>query len=352
MSLINAFPRVGQLPPAMVSAHWQTGADLAVQLLDQSPAWVLVSPPPVMGATQLWLDSRELVSGGHLLCMRGSQWVFALVATPAGVIGHSFSPPVVERVWQGIFAQVTDGDVLGQLKAVPDHWPVAPAAIVEQFYQQWLYQTAQPPEDWARSVLHEIYTPLSTIGVWTDVLLKYHQELPQRVVQGLQAIAQEVRLRQELWHSWFEPQGCQAGLGDWREQAQVRGIVLDFDLAERLPPMLRQLLAQVMPLLLGELPPGAQIHGAVKQSQKHGQKVIILYLQFTALEARKILDSDWEWSPQTGRLYPSLARCQERLAALGGELHWQAQGLELTLPLEAMIQQGLGDEQVGGGGDF
>lgn len=343
MSLINAFPRVGRLPPGMVCSHWQMGAQLAVQLLDQSPAWVLVSPPQVVGVSQIWLDSRELALGSYLVCIRHPQWVFALVATGEGAIAHSFSPSVVSRVWQEILAQVTDGVWLDQLKALPDHWPVAPVELVERFYQQWLHQATQPPEDWARSVLHEIYTPLSTIGVWTDVLLKYQQELPRRVVQGLRAIAQEVRLRQERWRSWFEPQGCQANLGDWQAQAQAQGISFDFDLKIPLPEVFRHLLAQVMPLLLGELPAGAQIHGAVKQTEKQQHKVIILYLRFTDSRGRQALGSGWEWSPQTGRLYPSLTHWQERLAALGGELHWQAQGLELTVPLASLGQQGLGD---------
>ncbi|MEN9215117.1 MAG: hypothetical protein Q6J18_06885 [Gloeomargarita sp. DG02_3_bins_56] len=344
MSFINAFPRVGQLPPGMVFSHWQTGAQLAVKRLGDAPAWVLVSPPQVTGAAQLWLDSRELVAGSHLLCIRGSQWVFALVATGEGAIAHSFNPAVVRRVWQEILAQVTDGAWLDQLKALPDHWPLAPAEWVEQFYQEWLCQSAQPPEDWARAVLHEVYTPLSTIGVWTDVLLKYQQQLPRRVVQGLRAIAQEVQMRQERWRSWFEPHRCQTGLGEWQAQAQAQGIRFDFDLKTPMPGVFRHLLAQMMPLLLGELPAGAQIHATLKQSEKHRKEVIILYLYFTDLGERQTLGSDWEWSPQTGRLYSSWARWQERLAALGGELRWQTQGLELTLPLEALTQQGLGDE--------
>jgi len=345
MSLINVFPRVGQLPPGMGLCHWEVGARLALGLLaEDMPAWVLVSPPEMAGTTELWLDSRELAPGNHLLCIRSAQWVFALLATPTGQVAHSFHPQVVRRLWEELLAQVTERAWLNRLKALPDHWPVAPVAMVEEFYQKWLYQTAQPPEEWARSVLHEIYTPLSTIGIWTDMLLKYQQQLPQRVQEGLQAIAQEVRVRRERWQSWFEPQHCQSGLGDWRAQAQARGIQMDFDLGTPLPGILRHLLAQVMPLLLGELPAGAQIYGAVKQTQQQERKVIVLYLRFTDLGERRTLGAGWEWSPATGRLYPSLTQWQERLAALGGELHWQAQGLDLTLPLESLAQQGLGDE--------
>jgi len=345
MSLISAFPQVGRLPPGMGLCHWQTGANLAVQLLEAAPAWVLISPAQLQGSAEYWVDSRLVAPGEHLLCIRGAQWVFALVATEEGDVAHSFSPLVVRRVWQELLAQGMLGqDRRDRLQALPDHWPTAPAAVVEQFYQQWLYQTAQPPEDWARSVLHEIYTPLSTIGIWADVLLKYRQQVPQRVRQGLEAIAQEVRLRQERWRSWFEPHRCQEGIGDWLAQAQARGIQMDLDLVTPLPKIFRHLLAQVMPLLLGELPAGAQIHGTVKQVQKQGQTLVLLYLHFSTLGERCALNADWEWSPQTGRLYPSLARWQKRLAALGGELHWQAQGLELSLPLEAVGQQGLGDE--------
>ena len=344
MGLIEIFPQVGQLPPGMALGHWQVGANLAVQLLETAPAWVLISPPTYQGQTEQWVDSRWVAPGEHLLCIRGSQWVFALVATEAGQVGHTFNPGVVRRIWQELLAQGRLGEAGQRWQGLPEHWPVAPVGVVERFYQQWLYQTAQPPEDWARSVLHEIYTPLSTIGVWADVLLKYRHQLPARVRQGLEAIAQEVRVRQERWRSWFEPQRCQEGLGDWLAQAQARGIQLDFDLVTPLPRIFRHLLAQVMPLLLGELPAGAQIHGAVKQVQQQGQQVIRLDLQFSSLGERCALNADWEWSPQTGRLYPSLSHWQERLAALGGELHWQAQGLELSLPLEAVGQQGLGDE--------
>ncbi|MEN9216441.1 MAG: hypothetical protein Q6K90_03845 [Gloeomargarita sp. HHBFW_bins_162] len=344
MSWLHAFPRVERLPQGMAFSHWHTGAKLAVHRLDKVPAWVLVSPPQVSGAAKLWLDSREVAWDAQLLCVRSPQWVFALVATAEGAVAHSFQPEVVRRVWQDILVRVTDGEQLAHLKALPDHWPVAPPELVEQFYQEWLTQAVQPPEEWARSVLHEVYTPLSTIGVWTNVMLKYQRELPQRVVQGLRAIAQEVQTRQERWRSWFEPHHCQTGVQEWQAQAQAQGIDLNLQLTMPLPGVFRHVLAQVMPVLLGELPAGAQIHGTVKQTEKQQQKVIILYLHFTHLGQRQGLNSEWEWSPQTGRLYPSLTHWQKRLAALGGELHWQAQGLELTMPLEALAQQGMGDE--------
>ncbi|MCS7030543.1 MAG: hypothetical protein NZL92_03280 [Gloeomargarita sp. SKYG116] len=351
MALIDLFPRRLRLPAGLAFPHWQRGVALAVQLLGQQSPWVLVAPPEV-GHASLWLDGRELVPGHQVFLVRTAEWVLALVATDKGQVGCSFIPQVVQQVWQALLPQVRDQRLRAQLQALPDHWPLASVALAEEFYQQWLAETVQPPEEWARSVLHEVYTPLSTIGTWTELLLKYRPQLPLRVVQGLQAIAQEVRARQEQWRSWFEPQATQSQVEDWQQQAQARGIALDLHLMTPLPEVLRHLLAQVMPLLLGELPPGAHIQGAAHQKQIEHRKVIALYLQFTPLSESLRWGGGWQCSPHTGRLYPSLAHWQKELAALGGELHWQAQGLELLLPLDVLGQQGLGDEQVGGGRDF
>ncbi|MCS6783281.1 MAG: hypothetical protein RMI89_09810 [Gloeomargarita sp. SKYBB_i_bin120] len=351
MALIDLFPQRWRVPPGFVLSHWQTGARLAMRLLAGQSLWVLVSPPEI-GSAPLWLDSRELAPGQYLLLVRSAEWVLALGATPEGQVAHTFLPQVVQRIWRSLLPRVADQELLAQLQALPEQWPMAPLSVVERFYQEWLSATVQPPEEWARSVLHEMFTPLSTIGTWTKLLLKYQPQLPLRVVQGLQAIAQEVRARQEQWRSWFEPQATQSQMEDWQQQAQARGIALDLHLMTPLPEVVWHLLAQVMPLLLGELPPGAHIQGAAHQKQIEHKKVIALYLQFTPLSESLRWGGGWQCSPHTGRLYPSLAHWQKELAALGGELHWQAQGLELLLPLDALSQQGLGDAQVGGGCNF
>jgi len=114
MSLIDVFPRVGQLPPGMGLCHWEVGAKLAVGLLaPDAPAWLVVSPPEMAGATELWLDSRELAPGNHLLCIRSARWVFALLATPTGQVAHSFHPQVERRLWQDLLAQVNAGSLAG-----------------------------------------------------------------------------------------------------------------------------------------------------------------------------------------------------------------------------------------------
>ncbi|MEN9208611.1 MAG: hypothetical protein Q6L50_03965 [Gloeomargarita sp. GMQP_bins_120] len=342
MALIDLFPQYRQLPPGLAFSHWQVGVRLAARLLVEQSPWVLVGPSEVRRGS-LWIDDRELLPGQRVFLVRTGDWVLASVLTEGGQLAHTFVPAVVRQVWSALLPRVMDGQLRAQLEALPDSWPTASLGLVEQFYQDWLQAAVQLPEEWVQSVLHEMSTPLSTIGTWTDLLLKYRSQLPVRVVQGLQAIAQEVRARQEQWRSWFAPQETQTEIADWQAQAQARGIVLHLELMTPLPAVVRHLLAQVMPLLLGELPPGARIQGAAHQKQIAQRKVIVLYLQFTPLSDSLRWGGGWHCSPQTGRLYPSLAHWQQRLAALGGELHWQAQGLELLLPLETLGQQGLGE---------
>ncbi|NEO85216.1 MAG: HAMP domain-containing histidine kinase [Spirulina sp. SIO3F2] len=311
----------------------------------------------------------------------------------------SFSPEVIEHCWQGlrIRLHLTSPQLVPRLEqlvaqfppAIPDerlttaftrqlleHFPsiatpiptiAAPIRKPSKSAVSCPAEADHAEMELLQALTHEIRTPLTTIRMWTRLLLKKRKTLSEDVAKRLESIDQECTdqiNRMELIFRAAEletqaaekcdriqliplalQQVIQQHIPQWQKQAQRRRITLDIGLPSQLPAivshpaLLAQVLSGLMERLTRSLPSGSAVQVNVTTAGNQ-LKLQFLSQDVVLSKSLKSLGQLLMFQPETGSLSLNLEVTKNLFQTLGGKLtvrQRSLQGEELTifLPLDS-----------------